>query len=287
MFDLSTYALQEALASFRRTKMMSFVSIGIMGVSLFILGLFLLLSRNVEHIINQTKEKVEIVAYLEDGVSEEERLEILGKIRMVEYINNVEFLSKEDALNKFQSDFSDRKNLLKSIPYNPFPASFQISLGQYQSGEQVESIARKIAEMNGVEDVVFGKKWLGRLDYILRSLRKGSLALGIIIAIAAIFVISNTIKLTVFARREAIQIMRLVGATNGFIRFPFVLEGMLYGALGSFLALGLIYVGYFWAKHRFPYLIFLPPEYQLILVGFGIVLGAVGSWISLQKFLKV
>ncbi len=290
MIQVFFFAMQEALASFRRTRVMVIISIGIIAMSLLLVGVFLLITQNVSMIIKAVQEKVEVVAYAADSFAPEAIQKLRGQIQGLSSVQEVKFVSKEEALEQFKRDFADRKDLLTALTTNPLPASFQIRLDSYQSEIQVAAVADSVAQMSGITEVIYGKEWLHRLDQVFVILRWTSLISGAIIAFAAIFVIYNTIKLTVYSRREAIQIMQFVGATAWMIRLPFMLEAMIQGIFGAGISLLLLYTAYFQAAKYLPEgfsLHFIAPEFVLGLLFLGILLGGIGSWISIRRFLEI
>ncbi|RMH71932.1 MAG: ABC transporter permease [Gemmatimonadetes bacterium] len=284
------FALREALTSFRRTRVMVLISIAIIAMSLLLFGVFMLVTQNVETVVRGVQAKVEIVAYVADSLSLADQQHLRQRIQHLPGVKLATFVSKADALAEFQRDFADRADLLTALTTNPLPASFQIRLTTYESRDQVATIARQIEQLDGVTDVMYGKEWLARLDQFFFILRWASLMIGATIAFASIFVIYNTIKLTVYSRQMEIKIMQYVGATAWMIRLPFMLEGMMQGMLGAGISLLFLYLGYTQLLRMIPEgfsMVFLTGEVSFGLVGLGIMLGGIGSWISIRRFLDV
>jgi len=280
------FIIREALIGLWRHRLMSAISLGIIFFSLLILGIFLLGTFNLFAIIKIAKEKVEITAYIEDNLSEDE-IRVLNKnISSLSGIKKVVYVSKKKALDKFRRELSQAKDLLNMLETNPLPASFQIKLNEgYKSPEYIKEIAHKISLMDNVEDVLYGKEWVKRLNKIINFLFIFDIFLGIVISLASIFVVSNTIRLTVIARKDSIEIMDLVGATNEMITAPFMLEGIFQGALGGLITSFLLYEIYRFIHLKFSTFYFPGEPLILGVTLFGILLGYIGSGISVKKYI--
>jgi len=265
---------------------MAFVSFGVIVVSIFVLGIFLMITVNVQSILSAVKEKVEIEAFLRDGLNDEDVSMMRIRIMAVEGVNNVFYTSKDEAMKIYREDLKGNPDLLEAIETNPFPASFSVRLlPAYRNEERTSAIAKKIEGMEGVEEVEYGKEWVGRLDDVARILVIVDVAVGAIIALSCLFLVFNTIRLTVFARREEIEIMSLVGATDSFIKSPFLLVGFFYGLVGGVLASALLYAVHWAIAIKIPAIKFLDLSYLGGLVAFAALLGYLGSVFSVRRFL--
>ncbi len=265
---------------------MSTISLGVIFFSLLILGIFLLGTFNLFAIIKIAEAKVEITAYIEDDLNNDEITALKKNITNLSGVKKVVYVSKEEALNKFRKELSKAKDLLNMVETNPLPASFRIKLEEgYKSSQSVQEIAHKISLLNGIEDVIYGKEWVKRLNKIINFLFIFDIFLGLVISLASIFVVANTIRLTVIARKDSIEIMDLVGATNEMITAPFMLEGIIQGALGGLLTSYILYEIY--KLIHFKFLTFYFPGRPLILgiTLFGMLLGYIGSGISVKKYI--
>ena len=290
----SEYFIQETLRSLRRNNWMSFASVGTVAVSLFVLGVFLLLVLNMNRLASSLESQVQISVYLADGLSESARKDIASDIEALQGIEEIRYVPKEEAKERLAKRLGDQKYLLDALgEKNPLPDSFEVVL---KSPALVETAAAAITRMDGVEQAKYGQDVIEHLFAITRLIRIFGLALMVLLAGATLFIISNTIRLTVFARRKEVAIMKYVGATDWFIRWPFLLEGMVLGFVGGVLAA--IALQSFYAAMAskiyetlafFPLLPQVPYMYYvsiaILLAGMGI--GALGSTISLKRFLKV
>ena len=290
----SEYFIQETLRSLRRNNWMSFASVGTVAVSLFVLGVFLLLVLNMNRLASSLESHVQISVYLADGLSESARKDIASDIEALQGIEEIRYVPKEEAKERLAKRLGDQKYLLDALgEKNPLPDSFEVVL---KSPALVDSAAAAITRMDGVEQAKYGQDVIEHLFAITRLIRIFGLALMVLLAGATLFIISNTIRLTVFARRKEIAIMKYVGATDWFIRWPFLLEGMVLGFVGGVIAAVALRSFYAaMAAKITDTLTFLPlmPQYPsmnyiaVALLLTGMAIGALGSARSLKRFLKV
>ncbi len=283
------YFFKESFTSLIRNRWMSLASIGAVASALIIFGSFLLLSVNFDYILKDVESQVEITAYLEDSVDEAGISELNKSIGAIEGVKEVKFISKEDAIEEFKEQVG--RELLEGIE-NPLPNSFRIKVND---PHEVGTVAEKIQRFVGIEEVKYGKGIVEKLFNIIYWMRIIGMVIMAVFAAVSIFIISNTIRLTVFARRREISIMKYIGATDWFVRWPFLIEGMVLGLIGSSLAIGILAVAYNYlfitVKINLPMIALLPIEefynYALGFLGIGMLIGAFGSSFSIKRFLKV
>ncbi|WP_029546127.1 permease-like cell division protein FtsX [Selenomonas sp. AB3002] len=290
----SEYFLQEVFHSLKRNNWMTFASVGTVAVSLFVLGVFLILVLNMNRMAGMLESQVQISVYLEDKLEASDRKKIQSEIENMQGIESVKYVSRDEAKDRLSERLGDQKYLLEALgEKNPLPDAFEVTVIQ---PELVETAATAIAQVKGVEEAKYGQDVVEHLFDITRLMRIFGLALMVLLAGATLFIISNTIRLTVFARRKEIAIMKYVGATDWFIRWPFVIEGVVMGCFGGFLAaLALRSFYAAMAAKIYSTLAFFPlmPQYPFmnyVTVGIilaGMAIGAGGSAISLKRFLKV
>ncbi|WP_415944870.1 permease-like cell division protein FtsX [Selenomonas montiformis] len=288
------YFIQEVFRSLRRNNWMSFASVGTVTVSLFVLGVFLLLVMNMNRLASMLESEVQISVYLEDGIKAEARRDLQQDIVNMQGIETVKFVSREEAKQRLSERLGDQKYLLDALgDKNPLPDSFEVTVVH---PDMVGTAADAIARMDGVESAKYGQDVVRHLFDITRLIRIFGLVLMLLLAGATLFIISNTIRLTVFARRKEIAIMKYVGATDWFIRWPFLMEGMVLGFIGGLLAAVALRSFYAaMAAKIYSTLAFFPllPQYPFmnyvtaVILLSGMVIGAIGSTISLKRFLKV
>jgi cell division transport system permease protein len=283
------YFFREAFISLVRNRWMSLASIGAVASALIILGSFLLLSVNFNHILKDVESQVEITAYLEDTVDSSGITRLNAEISSVSGVKEIKFVSKEAALEEFKQQVG--KDLLEGID-NPLPNSFRIKVDNPQD---VARVAGEIQHLQGVEEVKYGKGVVEKLFNIIYWVRLLGLVIMAIFAAVSIFIISNTIRLTVFARRREINIMKYIGATDWFVRWPFLIEGMVLGFIGAAIALGILAGGYNYlyniVRLNIPMISLIPMEefynYALGFLAIGMFIGAFGSSFSIRRFLHV
>lgn len=288
------YFIQEVFRSLRRNNWMSFASIGTVAVSLFVLGVFLILVLNMNRMASMLESQVQISVYLQDDVKKSDRIDLQSDIEKMQGIDTVKFVDKDAAKERLSERLGDQKYLLDALgDKNPLPDSFEVTV---KTPEMVETAAKAIERMDGVESAKYGQDVVEHLFDITRLMRIFGLVLMLLLAGATIFIISNTIRLTVFARRKEIAIMKYVGATDWFIRWPFLMEGIVLGCIGGILsaiALRSFYAAM--AAKIYNTLAFFPlmPQYPFMnyvtvaIILSGMLIGAIGSAFSLKRFLEV
>ena len=288
------YFVREVCISIKRNNWMSFASISTVAVSLFVLGMFLIIVLNMNRMASMLESQVQINVFLDDKLKGSEIDDLEDDLKKMQGIESVQYVSREDAIVRLRERLGDQKYLLDALgDKNPLPNAFEVTVKQ---PTMVETAAKAIEKFGGVESVKYGQDVVEHLFDMTRLVRIFGFTLMLLLAGATLFIISNTIRLTVFARRKEIAIMKYVGATDWFIRWPFLLEGVVLGFFGGVLAsiaLRSIY-GLITAK-VYSTLAFLPliPQYpfvnfiSLVMVLSGMGIGALGSTISLKRFLKV
>ncbi len=281
------YYIREGLGGFRRAKLMSLLSVSSVTAALFLLGTFLLVTLNFHLALKGLRERFEIQAFIGEGSSEAQAAVAGSAIRGIPGVRDAEFVSKEEALKRFREELGDRGGLLSAIETNPLPRSYRVRLHpEYRNPEAMAAIAEKIQKVTGIDEVEYGKAWLGRLYRVGYLLVVIDVSLLVIVSLAAVMVVFNTIQLTLYARRQEVEIMRLVGATDAFIRRPFLIEGMAQGLVGSLLGGMGLYLGYRVLSSQFGMLGFFSRQQMAGLVLFGVALGGLGSWVAVRRFLN-
>lgn len=293
-FSTKWYYIKETLTSFKRNSLMTIASISTVALSLLVLGMFLTMVLNVNNLAHQLESQVQVTVYMQDTATPDQLKQVDKVLKSTEGIVKVKPVTKQQALQEFKSRLGDQQKLLDALGQdNPFPASFEI---QVDAPERIPGLVLQLQQLPGVETAKFGQEVVTHLFQLTRVLRIGGVLLIALLAVATLFIISNTIRITVFARRREVNIMKYVGATDWFIRWPFLLEGMLMGLIGAAIADLALYQGYNAILARiyatlafFPMLPTWPTMGYLcaVLVVVGTLIGALGSSISLRKFLDV
>jgi len=222
---------------------MFFTAISTVAITLFMVGFFLIIVYDVQAILSSVKSQVEVAVYLKDNATTEFKDYLEEEIKSWEEVSEVVYVSKEQALEKFKKD-NEGSEILKEIQGNPLPASFEIRLNSPEKVEQIalRFLSRDGTYIDGVDEVIYGQNYVQKLFSITAI--AGSIAFLIIIMLllAAIVLIYNTIRLSIHARRKEIEVMKLVGATNWFVRIPFLFEGSFEGVVGSIISVILLFI---------------------------------------------
>ena len=293
-FSTKEYFIKETYKSIRRNGFMSFASISTVAVSLLVLGMFLMIFLNTNNLAQYLESQVQVSVYMQDSATDKELAAVKEKLTKMPGVVKVTQVSKQQALERFKKRLGDQKQLLKSLGKdNPFPNSFEV---QVDSPERIKVLTPQLGQLPKVETAKFGQEVVEHLFQLTKILRFGGILLVVFLAMATLFIISNTIRLTVFARRKEVIIMKYVGATDWFIRWPFLLEGMtlgFFGAVVAFILINSIYSSLLERIHAtLAFLPLLPTSPLLLYVDLfllvaGTGIGALGSYISLRKFLRV
>ena len=288
------YFFKEALKSMKRNGLMTLASISTVALSLFMLGVFLCGVINLNNMASSLENQVQLSIYLKDGLTTDQIMAVGKQIKAIPNLKHLEFVNKEQAMKEFKARLGDQQQLVNALgDVNPLPNSYVLT---FDNPSDVKATAKLAATFQGVESTHYGQDIVEELFRITQVIRIGGIVLIGFLAAATLFIISNTIRLTVFARRKEIAIMKYVGATNGFIRWPFLIEGMLLGFIGAVIAV--LCVGEFYhfismevseSLAFFPLVPMFPFFYDvaIYILGGGIVVGAIGSTISLKQYMKV
>lgn len=283
--------VREAGRSFRRAPVLSALSIAAIAFSLFTTGLYALVALNFRGALEDLAERVEIVAFLMRGTPAESVTLASEDIAAFPEVLDVAFVSEDQALERARQELEEFREAYQELATNPLPASLEIRLKPpYRSAAHVRAVADRLAGFAFIDDVRYGREWIERLDQLRRMASLVQFVIGLAFAVVAVAIIGVTIRITVFQRAREIAIMRLVGATNGFIRGPFVLEGAIKGVLGGALAIGLCWAG-FWLFRTglgagLPDLRFFRPADMLVMLLFGTLIGLIGSLLSVGRHLR-
>ena len=292
------FSFQEAFVSIRVNRGLSTITIGTIAISMTLFGIFFLIYINLQKVATGLRGKVGMEVYLKENISNAQLESIKKNISSYSEIKKFSYMSKEDALSIFRNKLKDKKTILDGLDFNPLPSSFFIELKEdFRGLESVESVARRLSVMEGVEEVEYGREWIDRFETLMMFLKLGMTAVGGVLAVGLLFIISNTIKLSVYSRLDEIEIMKLVGATNSFIKAPFIIEGIIQGLLGTLVSLVSLIVVYKIIISRISHSVmltfglsdisFIHPKAVLAMIVAGISLGLIGSVLSLGRILRV
>ncbi len=282
------YAVREGFSGFRRAKLAAVGSIITIMLSLLLLGMFYVISTNASRVVERIRERVEMEAFLNEPLSKDRIGEIRQQLLAVSGIDHVQFVSKDDAAKIFREEFGE--DIKDVLDFNPLPPSFKIFLkDEYRTSEKAAEIQKAVSAVRGVGNVIYRKEMLEFVERQSRTLYFIGLGLGILIGVSAIFLVSNTIRLTIYAKRKSVQTMKLVGASLWFVRAPFLIEGLLQGLVGGIVAALAMYyattVAAGFVSSELAEFIRVDPGFYVVLMCIGVFLGLFGSAISVRRFI--
>lgn len=284
---MAYHSIREAIAAFRRAPGLAVLSAMSIGLSLFVLGTFGVVAYNVRVTLQQIEERVEVVAYLREDLTAEE-LEILqNDVNSFPEVDRVVHVSKFEAMRNAMQQLAEFREVFTDLEMNPLPASLEIRMkSDYRDPASVERVADLVGLYPFVEDVRYGREWVDKIYQLRRIGGAVAAVLGSAFAVVAVLIIGTTVRMAVLARREEITIMRLVGATDGFIRRPFLLEGLITGLAGGAIALLLTFAAFLAVDGSLIELEWLPTLWVGAGALAGGVLGLLASSAALRRHLR-
>ena len=289
------YLVKESMTNIRLNRTTTLVAVASTAFTLACFGVFLLLYLNLRGVVSSLQGDIKIVVYLHDGLSAQGLSDLQQRLKGEREVASLSYVSKEQALADFREQFPSEYHLLQGLGENPLPASFVVTLApRFRSSEAVRQWAKRLTTMAGVAQVQYSRDWIENLATVIGFIELGAVAVGSILSAASVTIIASTIRLTLLARRDEIEILRLVGATGAFIKVPYLLEGAVLGAVGGLLSLAILRGGFDLFKlqlgptGRFlgveSWLNFFPGHVSLLIIGAGLALGFTGSLVSLIQF---
>lgn len=296
------YFVKQAFASFKMNRVMSVASVAVVFLCLMMVASFAILSGLANVVLGGQEKRIEIDVFLKENAPLEQVKALENKIGSWPEITEIHYVSKKEALNKLKKWLKDSPEILEAISGNPLPASYQV---KFQSPRQVKDVVKRIKKQPDykavVDEIKYPRSFIDQFIAVVQIIRWVLVSFGVALGFIALTLIVSTIRLTIFARRKEVAIMRLVGASNWFIRWPFILEGVLQGLLGALMVIAILYfakVAFFkvmvsnlfgFFRVGFDYSVLSNQLWWLfvILLLGGIFIGAAGSVIALRRFLKV
>ena len=289
----TSYYFRETISGLQRNGLITFAAVATVFISLFLFGGAQLIGRQIGLAVDAQTEKVEVAIYLRDDISQADFDHLRQQLDAMPEVEKARYESKEDAWKRFLELFKNQPDLIKNVRRDALPASFRVKL--VNPDTQIDVIQAQVGQAPGVELVQDQRDLLNKLFAISRVLKVGAYMASIVMLVAAVALIGNTVRMAVFARRKEIGIMRLVGATNWFIRVPFLVEGIVAGLLGAGLAIGVLFglqKWFFASIHQT--ILFLPlvatsdvTALIPILLGAGVAVAFLASYLAMRRFLEV
>ncbi len=285
------YAFDEAAASLWRGRQSGLLSTATIGLALFVLGGFLLVTSNLERLGQEWSSAAQMSVYLTDDITSDQQAAVEQMLAPGGLVAGREYLSKAAALDRFKKTFGDLAPAVDGLGENPLPASYEIRLrADVATGGEADRLSGRLRQTPGVADVRYDRRWLDRLLAAVSIIRGVGLVLGTLLTLAAALTVANVVRLALFARRDEIEIMQLVGAPQAYIRGPFVVEGILQGGIGAVAALVVLGVGFLAVRVRYlaplasavnlSAIRFLPFELCFFLVVGGMLVGCLGGFVA-------
>jgi cell division transport system permease protein len=270
---------------------------GTMATSLFVFGVFILIQENIQHMLKGWGDHIQINTYLDKDIGTDQVQGIMESIRALPGVDQARHISREQAWNDFRTALGAQSAVLEGLPRDVLPASFEITVKPaYRDPPQVEELAIRLGKIDGIATVEYPQQWVDRLNLFVLAVQWTKWALSGVLFTATFFIVGSTVRLALLARKEEIEIMQFVGASEELIQAPFVVEGMLQGCIGAVFALLCLWLFYLFLHEYFvPELALLGPSMQIrfldpasitMIVMIGWLLGGVGSLFSLRRFLR-
>ncbi len=292
------YFFARAFTNIRRNFLVNTLTVATISLSILIFSLLLLLYINLEKVTEKWSERVQVTAYFDNELTKEEFKTLVTRIRSLNGTGQISYVSKSEALRRFRERLRGQESLLDEVSAEILPASIEISLREdFRSGEALRIYTEKLRKIPGISEIQYGEDWVRRFNNFMDFMKLLGLFVGGFLVLAVIFIVANTIKLTIYSRKDELEILRLVGATRLFIKIPFIIEGVFQGVAGAVLAIAVLYGLYYgFLNNAGSFLsfnplecdiIFLPPYYMAGILAGGILLGFLGSLTSLKRFITV
>lgn len=292
------YFVERALLNIRQNVLVNLITVGTISLAFLILSLFLLIYVNLERVTETWSERVQVTVYFDRELTSGEVASFSSKIRAAGGVSGITYVSRDEAMRRFAERLKGQEKLLQDVTPETLPSSLEIRLKRHmREGEAIAGFVTRLKALPGIGEVQYGEEWVKRFSDFMVVVRFAGLLLGGFLVLAVVFIVANTIKLTIYSRKDELELMGLVGATRFFIKVPFLIEGILQGVVGAGVALLLILGAYTLFLHNADFLlsfsqaaaglIFLPLSHCAGLLAGGALLGFLGSLTSLKRFITL
>lgn len=284
----AAYLARESFAGFRRRKLTTGVTILIMGSALLVLAILTLATLNMGHLLETARSGIDMRVFLRDDLDQDAVADLQPRLGAIPGVQYARWISPQAALEEFRADLGPDADILDLLQDNPLPASYHLTLAQEARNlRSVQEIRQEIAGWGEVTEILYNQEWIDALERWTFRFKMASLTVGLAVFCAAVFVISNTVKLTIAASARLIQIQKLVGATNAFIRTPYLCEGMIQGLLAGLVAMALLLLATWTLREQLRGMIGFSSAQIAGFVVFCVFLGLAGSWAAMRKYLTL
>jgi cell division transport system permease protein len=287
---------KRAVEDFRNNRLLNIITLLTISLSILIVSAFILFFINTNEIMNFWKKGLRVMAYLKPELSGSPLTDLTRRIQSISGVETVRFVSKKEAFAQLKAQMKRQASLFDNLVENPLPDAFEIQMNAaIQTWDKVEFLAAKIEALDEVQEVEYGQRWLGRYTRIFNLFKLTGYVMCGIFFMAAVFIVANTIRLVIYSRRDEIEIMRLVGAAERFIKVPFYFQGLLQGAIGASIGLAVLFLAYLVIASNIEQGLFsglfqvrfLSPLMSGAIILLSMLVGWFGSYLSLKQYLKV
>jgi cell division transport system permease protein len=289
------YFFRQALGNIFENRMVHLIGVGTMVIAFLIFDAFVLAFVNINAWTQERGRTLTMSIYFK-GDPDRSAIEDIQKDLLDYPVSVTRFISKQDAMKSLRRQLGERAGLLDGLKENPLPASLEIILSRDEIDDSLPyELKKKLEGTEHVDEVQYSQEWIDRIHAVMGVIEMVGLVFGGLLFLAALFIVTNTIKLTIYSRKDEIEILKLVGATNGFVKAPFLIEGSIQGFLGGSVAMSILFLGYILITNKVDLrigfgaldLVFLSPEFILLLVATSIIAGFIGSTVSLGRFFRI
>ncbi len=284
------------MANIRENRLVHLIGIGTMSIAFLIFYAFILIFVNINHWTEKQGKTLTMSIYFKEEPDAAVIENIKKELFLFPGVTVKQFVSKDDAMKSLRRKLGEKAGLLDGLKQNPLPASLEITLSRDKEGDSLpHRLKTRLEEITVVDEVHYTQEWIKRFQVIMEAIKIVGMIFGGLLFLAALFIITNTIKLTIYSRREEIEILKLVGATNRFVKIPFMIEGSIQGLLGGAVALFILFLAYIIAITRIHIsigfaslnIVFLSPQIILFLLLMSVIIGFIASTISLGRFFRL
>ncbi|UCE34917.1 MAG: ABC transporter permease [Deltaproteobacteria bacterium] len=289
------YFFRQALGNIFENRMVHLIGVGTMVIAFLIFDAFVLAFVNMNAWTQERGRTLTMSIYFK-GDPDRSAIEDIQRELLDYPVSVTRFISKQDAMKSLRRQLGERAGLLDGLKENPLPASLEIILSRDEIDDSLPyELKKKLEGIEHVDEVQYSQEWIDRIQAVLGVIEIVGLVFGGLLFLAALFIVTNTIKLTIYSRKDEIEILKLVGATNGFVKAPFLIEGSIQGFLGGSVAMSILFLGYILVTNKVDLrigfgaldLVFLSPEFILLLVATSVIAGLIGSTVSLGRFFRI
>jgi cell division transport system permease protein len=286
---------RRAIKDILENRFLTVITVATIALSIMIASAFALFFINAGDLMNLWQKGIRMMVYLKPDTSEAGRLDTKFRLQGIAGVHSAAFISKKEAMAKLKSQMQHHTSLLDNLKENPLPDAFEITIEpSARSSTELDFLAERITSLPAVAEVEYGQQWIRRFTNIIKLFRLAGYGIGALFFMATVFIVANTIRLVLYSRRDEVEIMRLVGATDRFIKIPFYIQGMIQGGAGTLLGLLVLFAGYLSLSSHVEQSVsgslitirFFPPEMCAAIIVGGILVGGLGCLVSLKQFMR-